>query len=78
MAEDKAESLAAAVNLLTLLASDSGKDQFFLPLTLSPHLNRTLITTAYLVSFSLSVKRVRNLVSFVFEMPYPNNALNED
>ena len=28
---DKDESLAAAVNLLTLLASDSGKETFFLP-----------------------------------------------
>lgn len=36
------------------------------------------IKTPYLVSFSLSVKRIRNLLSFFFEMPYPNNALNED
>ena len=28
---DKEESLAAAVNLLTLLASESGKETFFLP-----------------------------------------------
>ena len=41
MAEDKAESLAAAVNLLTLLASDSGKEEFFLPLTLSPSANES-------------------------------------
>ena len=45
--------------------------------TLSPHFNRTLITAPYLFSFALSSNRVRNLVSFFFEMPYPNRVLND-
>ena len=45
--------------------------------TLSPHFNRTLITLLLLLFFALSSNRVRNLVSFFFEMPYPNRVLND-